>query len=119
MTRVSIIAGDRLKTDDTEPNLVVQLIKDNQNPVDLSTGTPTVNLYIAEANSDDLTVDADTSGDVSITDAANGEITYSWQAGDTSTAGTYIAEVEVVDGSDVATYPNRGTFNIHVEEGLN
>ena len=119
MTRVEIQSGDNLKTDDTEPDLVVSLYKDNGNPIDLSTGSPTVEFALAEANESTLVVDDDTDGNVSISDAANGEVTYSWQSGDTSTKGTYEGEFRVVDGSDQTSFPNRGTFNVHIEEGLN
>jgi hypothetical protein len=119
MTRTNIISGDRLKTGDTEPNLVVQLIKDNGNPKDLSSGSPTVNIYIAEDENESLTVDDDTNNSVSITDAPNGQIEYSWQAGDTASSGSYIGEVEVVESSNTSTYPNEGWFDIFIEEGLN
>lgn len=119
MTRVEIVSGEHLKTGDTEPDLVVKLIKDNDNPKDLSSGSPTVSVYIAEANENTLVVDDDTTGNVSISDANTGEITYSWQAGDTDTPGTYEAEVEVDESGDVSTYPNRGTFKLFIEEGLN
>jgi len=118
MTRVNIKSGDTLKTDDTEPDLVVQLIKENDNPKDLS-GSPTVNLYLAESNERTLVVDDDTSGNVSISDSASGEVSYSWQASDTSSPGTYEGEIEVDESGDVSTYPNRGTFSVHIEEGLN
>jgi hypothetical protein len=119
MTRVTIRSGDRLKTGDTEPDLVVQLRKDNDNPKDLSTGNPTVSFALTEANENTLVVDDDTTGNVTISNATNGEITYSWQAGDTDVAGTYEGEIEVDDDAGVSSYPNRGTFKVHIEEGLN
>lgn len=119
MTRVNIQSGDNLKTGDTEPDLVVTLYKDNGNPIDLSTGTPTVEFALAEANESTLVVDDDTSGNVTISDASNGEVTYSWQSGDTDTKGTYEGEFRVVDASGTTSFPNRGTFNVHIEEGLN
>lgn len=119
MTRVNIISGDRLKTGDTEPDLEVQLRKDNDNPKDLSVDNPTVSFFITEANENTLVVDDDTTGNVSITNGTNGRVEYSWQAGDTDTAGTYECEVQVEDDVGMSTYPNRGTFKIHIEEGLN
>lgn len=117
MTRVNIISGDRLKTGDTEPDLVVQLRKDNNNPKDLTGAT--VELAIVEANESTLVVDDDTSGNITISNATNGEISYSWQATDTEKAGTYEGEIQVTDGTDVSSYPSRGTFMVHIEEGLN
>jgi hypothetical protein len=119
MTRVNIKSGDTLKTGDTEPNLVATLYKDNGNPYDLSAGTPTVEFALAEANESTLVVDSDTNASVSITDAANGEVSYSWQAGDTDTKGTYEGEFRVDDSNGATSFPNRGTFTVHIEEGLN
>jgi hypothetical protein len=53
-------------------------------------------------------------GTATISNAANGEVTYQWQAGDTDTSGIYDAEVEVTwsDG-DPETFPSgpsAGTF---------
>ena len=117
MTRVNIQSGDTLKTGDTEPDLVVTLYKDNGNPIDLSTAE--VEFALAEANESTLVVDDDTTGNVNIDDDVNGVVSYSWQAGDTDAKGTYEGEFRVVDGSDQTSFPNRGTFNVHIEEGLN
>jgi hypothetical protein len=119
MTRVNIKSGDQLKTGDTEPDLVAELYKDNGNPKDLSSGSPTVEFALVEVNEDNTVIDDDTSGRVSITDAPNGEVTYQWQDGDTDKKGTYEGEFRVVDGAQNESFPNRGTFNIHIEEGLN
>lgn len=119
MTRVSIKSGERLKTGDTEPNLVVQLYKDNGNPKDLSTGSPEISFFLGQEAEDSLTVDDDTSGNVEISDASNGEVEYSWQSGDTASHGTYIGEIRVSDTDGVSTFPNRGRFNIYIEEALN
>lgn len=119
MTRVAIESGDHLKTGDTEPDLVATLYKDNDNPYDLSEGSPAVEFALAEANESTLVVDDDTSGNVSISDGANGEVSYSWQSGDTDSKGTYEGEFRVTDGTDSTSFPNRGTFMVHIEEGLN
>lgn len=118
MTRVNIKSGDTLKTGDTEPDLVVELYKDNGNPKDLS-GSPTVEFALVESNESETVVDDDTDGRVSITDANNGEVMYQWTGGDTDKKGTYEGEFRVVDGAQNESFPNRGTFNVHIEEGLN
>lgn len=47
-----------------------------------------------------------------ITDAANGKVTYSLQATDTATAGNFAGQIEVIDGSGkIQTY----TKNIDIE----
>lgn len=119
MTRVDIKSGEYLKTDDTEPDLVVQLLKDNNNPKDLSNGSPEVTVLIGQEQENTLTVDDDTTGNVTIEDAANGEISYSWQSDDTSSKGTYIGEVRVSDTGGTVTFPNSGTFTVYIEEALN
>lgn len=117
MTEVFISQGENLKSGDTDPNLVVKLRKSNSNPVDLS-GSPTVSFYLKEVDEDDLTVDDDTTGNVSIEDATTGKVSYSWQSGDTDLSGTYIFEFEVDDGSGVVTYPNKGYGELRIQEAL-
>jgi len=116
MTDVYAIQGDNLKTGDTEPVLEVKLRKDNGNPKDLSGAT--VSFFMQEVDETSLNVDDDTNGNVVIEDAAQGHISYTWQSGDTETAGTYECEFEVDDGN-VSTYPNIGYTEVRVHEGLN
>jgi hypothetical protein len=117
MTRVKIRDGDELKTDDTEPNLSVSLVKDNGVPQVL-TGYD-ITFQMREANGDSLVVDDDTTGNVSITDADLGRVEYDWDSSDTSTAATYECEFTIDDSSDsVITFPNQGFFTVQIEEGL-
>lgn len=117
MTRVNVRDGDKLKTDDTEPNLSVDLVKNNGVPQVL-TGYE-VNFQMREAGGDTLVVDDNTTGNVSITDADLGKVLYDWQPADTGTSGTYECEFTIDDGSgSVLTFPNQGFFTVQIEEGL-
>jgi hypothetical protein len=54
-----------------------------------------------------------------IEDDINGIVEYSWQAGDTDTAGTYYGEIEVTYGdATVETFPNNGYFTVIIKEDL-
>lgn len=118
MGYVLIKQGQDMKTGDQEPDLVLRLRKENNNPEDLSSINE-VSVYIAETGVDTLTVDDNTAGNVTVSDAASGEVTYSWAAGDTDNHGTYVGEVEVeFTSGESKTFPSSGTFNIYVEEAL-
>ena len=123
MTRVRIIDGDRLKSGDTDPNLEVQLRQRNDNPRSLQDHK--VRLYLAEVESDEVVISADTDGNLTITDEVNGFVEYSWQRGDTDKVGTYIGEFEVEKLDEegdptgqVETFPNRGHFNVRIQQSL-
>lgn len=123
MTRVRIIDGDRLKSGDTDPNLEVQLRQRNDNPRSLEDYE--VRLYLAEVESDEVVISADTDGNLAITDEVNGFVEYSWQQGDTDKVGTYIGEFEVEELDEegdptgqVETFPNRGHFNVRIQQSL-
>ncbi len=117
MTRVNITDGNKLKTDDTEPNLLAALVKNNGVPQVL-TGYE-VTFQMREADGDELVVEDDTTGNVAITDADLGKVSYDWQPADTSTTATYQCEFTIDDGSgSVITFPNQGFFTVQIEEGL-
>ncbi len=121
MAYVIIRQGEHMKTGDQEPDLVLQLYKENNNPEDLSS-VNVVSLHMTEENYDGLIVDEDSSGtDAPVSyDEQNGKVTYEWQASDTNGPGTYVGEVEVEFSSgETKTFPSSGTFNVYVEEALN
>lgn len=123
MTVLEIIQGNELKSGDTEPDLVVQLRKDNGNPYPVDNHE--VRLFIKEVNGDTLLVDDDTTGNVTIDDSTMSKISYSWQSTDTEVPATYIGEVEVEEldqagdpNGQVATFPSSGHFAIRIQESL-
>jgi hypothetical protein len=85
-----------IKKNDRRPLFVVALADNIGEPdeavVNLTTAG-TVVFNMRDATSEEVKVSR---GTCSITDAANGEVTYSWGTADTNTVGTYQAEVEVL-----------------------
>ena len=53
-----------------------------------------------------------------ITDAANGEVSYSWISGDTDAAGLYDAEWVGDNGGDQQTWPTNEFFHFEVKTSL-
>lgn len=54
-----------------------------------------------------------------ITDAPNGKVQYSWSAGQTATAGTFLAEFQVTfSGGLVETYPNSDYIIVNIVEDI-
>lgn len=122
MSRVERYQGYKLKTGDTGPDLRVQLIKDNGVPRDISSVNE-VQLVLEEANSTTEVVNDNTGGNVTIGggsgNGSNGYLEYSWQPSDTDTARTLVGEVKVEpSANEQESYPNDGTFEVYVEEGL-
>jgi len=55
----------------------------------------------------------------SITDAANGKVQYAWTSEDTATAGTYIAEFVITNGSgQTSTSPNSGYISVQITQSV-
>lgn len=51
----------------------------------------------------------------SVTDAVDGRVQYTWQAGDTDTAGTYLARFHVTYGSgDIQDFPNDRFIEVRI-----
>ena len=64
---------------------------------------------------DDVDKVAETSDNVTVTDAAAGEVQYAPQAADVDTEGTFNAYFRVADGSDKDTFPAiMGEFKITI-----
>ena len=94
-----------IKRHDLRPYYYCQVLDADGNPVDLSGAT----IYCTMKASDGtLKIDRKTAG-VVITNAANGEFEYRWQAGDTDTTGTYMIEFEVNPAAG-------GKFTVPVKE---
>lgn len=57
-------------------------------------------------------------GSFSIVDADEGEVSYSLDAADTDTAGTYRLEIEALNGSDRRTFPQKGYVELLIDQDL-
>lgn len=94
---------------DTSPDIEHQLqykdTSDNWNNRDIS-GYNDVTFRMYDSNGDQAIEDT-ISGNVSVTDAQNGKVKYSWADGDTDTADEYevFYTVELSDGS-LESFPN-------------
>lgn len=103
----------RIKTNDTGPKLAITLEDALLTPAKLLGSSARFHMKAFGASS--LKVD----GPVTIENAFTGQISYSWQQGDTDTAGTYYGEIEVTYGdATVETFPNNGYFTIIIKEDL-
>lgn len=110
-----------IKQNDTRPRFVVGL-KENfgelsEAPIDLTDAT-SVQFFLRSASAapeDAPKVDAL----AAITDAVNGEVTYTWATGDTDTVGEFQAEVQITwsDGG-IETVPNSGYWDVTIEVDL-
>lgn len=95
-----------IKRNDRRPFFVVALT-DNDGVVDLTTaGTAFFNMATALATGAPGGPNTITRGAATITDAKNGEVTYSWGTADTRNSGKFLAEVAIIwaDGKQ-ETYP--------------
>lgn len=88
---------------DLLPSLTVTCSYADGTPVDLSTAT-NPKFFMRDARDASAAPKVDASATVS--DGANGVLTYAWSSGDTDTAGTYLAEFEVQIGGRRLTIPN-------------
>lgn len=108
-----------IKQNDRRPLFVVALKDDfgeeSEAAVNLTT-SGTVLFNMRDANSGEVKISR---GTASITNAAGGEVTYNWGTADTNTAGTYVAEMEVLwnDGK-VETFPNNGYWDVMVNDDI-
>lgn len=109
-----------LKKRDRRPLFVV-VLKDNigeltEAVVDLTTAG---NVFFNMRQADNPFTVVVNRGSAAITDAAGGEVTYTWGTADVATAGDYEAEVEVVWGDGKAeTFPNDSYWDITITEDI-
>lgn len=90
-----------IKTGDTAPSLEAQVLYEDDTPVNLSGAS--VKFQMRSAGAMAMVVDSA----AAVIDSVQGIVRYFWAAGDTATAGTYFAELEVTFGDGtVLTAPN-------------
>lgn len=108
-----------IKQNDRRPLFVVALKDDfgelTEAPVNLTTAS-TVVFNMRTATGGTIRVNR---GGAAITNAAAGEVTYSWGTADTALNGSYEAEVEVTwaDGK-VETFPNNSYWTVTIVDDI-
>lgn len=104
------------KQNDTTPPYIVALksvTDDVEATVDLTLAT-SAKFLMREAGGA-----VKVNGTATISDAANGEVTYTWGTADLDTAGVYDAEVQVTwTGGAIETFPNGGYNRIRVVDDI-
>lgn len=108
-----------IKQNDRRPLFIVAL-RDNfgestEAAVDLTTASAAVfNLRLHGGTAVKIS-----RGACTISDAVNGEVTYTWGTADTNTVGTYDAEVEVVwPGGKAETFPNNTYWTVNIVDDI-
>lgn len=105
-----------LKDGDRLPVLSTQLLYSNGLPISL-VGASEIRFRMRRV--DALTNQIDTILNITVDDATNGKVTYSWQAGDTDTAGDYLCEFQVKDSTGrPVTVPNETYIHVAIVAGL-
>jgi hypothetical protein len=106
-----------IKKGDTSPTLAATLIDPDGEPAPLSLASE-VEFFLNTPRSDDK-ISADTSSGVSILNASDGRVSYSWSSGDTDIVGQREAEFVVTfNNGKVQSYPNDGYIYVIVEEDV-
>ena len=102
-----------LKQDDTWPPLNATL-SDANGPINLTTATSVTFIMKPTGGGSPIT------GTCTIVSAAAGTVRYVWVTGNTTVAGTYQAEFEILwaDGK-IGTVPNEGYFTVEILADLN
>jgi hypothetical protein len=106
-----------LKKGDRLPDLTATLQTVDGEPVNLGTATVLFRMRLASATSG-----YKVSAAATVLDAAEGRVSYSWQAADTDTAGIYYGEFVCTFPGGVQTVPNGGTgsgkFVVKINESV-
>lgn len=104
----------KMKRNDRKPYVNAVLKDSSSSAVDLTSASG-VSFIMKKEGESSTKINAS----ATITDASNGEVQYQWAAGDTDTAGTYLAEFEVDWGSGIyQTFPSDDSFVIDIFEDL-
>lgn len=104
------MADFTIKQNDTWPPLVA-ILSNQDGPIDLTTAAQ-VKMYLRGTT---VTIN----GTCSITNAAAGEVTYTWAVGDLAVNGNYDGEFEITWASGKKeTVPNDGYFSFTILDDL-
>jgi hypothetical protein len=102
-----------IKQGDTSPALVADLKTPDRQPANLVGATVRFHMRNKRRSGDIVDQPA------AVTDAANGQVRYDWQTGDTGTAGEFEVEFEATyaDGT-IETFPNKGYIDVTIPEQI-
>ena len=103
-----------IKQNDTRPILKAQLLDAEELPVNLTAAAIEFHMRVYPAGTTKIA-----SGSVTINDATQGQVQYSFSASDTNTADTYEAEFEVTysDGT-IQTFPNDTQATVKITDDI-
>lgn len=107
----------KITQQDSSPSLLVTL-GDGANPVDLSTASDV--RFIMQDRYERVVTTDDVQGSVNIVDSKSGEVEYVFDQTETSDAGTYEAEFEVMyNNGSIETFPaNDRKIQIEIVEQI-
>ena len=101
-----------IKRDDTRPILTL-VCNDGGSPFNLTGYTCVAIMTLASGGAPKINRAA-----VTLDDAANGAVSYTFSASDTDTEGSYNFEIEATNGSAVITFPTVGYFTVDIGADL-
>ena len=108
-----------MRQSDTRPALVRSFAEDNGLAVNLTGFSAFVHI-VSDDGGLPRAGAAVTMRTATVTNAAQGEVTYNWVAADTATVGDFLVEVEVRDAGMTVrrTYPRTGYIRMRVTDDL-
>ena len=103
-----------IKQNDTRPVLEVFLRDERDRAIDITGATIVFHMRNASTNAAIIT-----NGTVTVVDAVNGQVRYSWAAADTATAVVCEAEFQVTFISTlIETFPNDGYIKVIITDDV-
>lgn len=112
MTYVEKLRGATIKQGDTSPALRLKCYTEGDDPFNLTGYTATIKLRRSDGDTNKVDATA------TIEQPENGVVVYEWTSTDTDTAGVFEGELVCTNGTEQISFPNKGLFDIHIEEGL-
>lgn len=106
-----------IKQGDTAPALKATLKRGDGNPADLTAATNVS--FVLEDGLRGVLINDDLSGNVSLVNAPNGVVQYSWKESDTEITGQKQAEFVVdFESGKTETFPNNGYIYITIQNRI-
>jgi hypothetical protein len=103
-----------IKQNDDRPHLDAFLRDDKDRPVDVTGASVKFNLRAVADNSVKISA-----GSVSVTNATEGAVRFTWTTSNTDTSGNYQGEFQVTFGdASVETFPNDGYVRVVITDDV-